>query len=93
LDELEENVTNIPVIPGDLNHCWNGIKNDVTTTKTDLERMKIYVEGLGTPPSDLYSKLGEIKDDVLNCKNDIRSLKESVEALQKTIADSSTPSK
>jgi hypothetical protein len=86
LDELEENVTNIPVIPSDLNQCWNGIKNDVTRTKTDLNDLKIYVEGLGTPPADLYSKWGEIKNDVVNCKNDINSLKEAVETLQKTIA-------
>jgi hypothetical protein len=90
LDELEENVTNIPVIPSDLNQRWNGIKNDVTTTKTDLQELKTYVEGLGTPPADLYSKWGEIKNDVLNCKQDIQSLNASVEALQKTVAGGGT---
>jgi hypothetical protein len=54
LDELEQNVINIPLIPADLNEKWNGIKKDVTTSKQDIQDLKHFVTGLKIPPADLY---------------------------------------
>jgi hypothetical protein len=40
LNQLEQNVINIPVIPTDLNKKWSGIKNDVITSKQDIRDLK-----------------------------------------------------
>jgi hypothetical protein len=53
LDELEQNVTNIPVIPADLNQKLNGIKMMLLLQK-NIQYLKDFVASLETPPADLY---------------------------------------
>jgi hypothetical protein len=73
LNKLEQNVINNPVIPDDLNLKRSEMKYNISTSKQNIQELKVYVENLGIH-QQIYIKSGMILSMMLTNLNRISKI-------------------